>query len=256
MAMRLPLPLGATPNPAHVLNQFIRSIPPAAISKPARELTQAEARDLVVYYVHQNQLALEKPIVFGKDGVPTFPKPGDKVKLGLTIAGVQFTPDSKAAASWTHTGPMDLRMAVLAVRLAHFLKAGRWGVTTIYWGGMGVGRDQDDRHGKGFALDFHGAITRHGKFDVWKDWGNQTITLPNLKTARSWPVGTVPHFRLDVDTQAGGFFKDVYDFLTREAADATRPSSIGDRSFIVHPDHPNPALRSSHQDHIHCEIDR
>jgi hypothetical protein len=149
---------------------------------------------------------------------------------------------------------MDLRMAVLAVRLSEFLHAGRWGVTTIYWGGMGVGRDPEDRHGKGYA-DFHGAETLLGHFDVRRDWGEVTITLPTLKTAKSWPAGTQPYFRLDVDTPAGGFFYDVYHFLTGEATDARQPSSIGDRSFIAHPDHPDPGLRSSHQDHIHCEID-
>jgi hypothetical protein len=66
----------------------------------------------------------------------------------------------------------------------------------------------------------------------------------------------VPYFRLDVDTKAGGFFYDVYHLLTREAADAPRPSSIGDRSFILHPDTPDFAQRPFHQDHIHCEIDR
>ena len=33
-------------------------------------------------------------------------------------------------------------------------------------GGMGVGRDPNDRHGKGYAIDFHGALTRFGKYDV------------------------------------------------------------------------------------------
>ncbi len=147
-------------------------------------------------------------------------------------------------------------MAVLSVRLAQFLKSSKWNATTIYWGGMGVGRDENDRHGKGYALDFHGADTRRGKFDVAKDWGAQPITLPSGKTAHVWPPEVVPYFRLDVDTPAGEFFYALYHFLTGEAADAAKPSSIGDRSFIVHPDHPDVALRATHQDHIHCEIDR
>jgi hypothetical protein len=244
------------PDPVTALAMLSRAGPPAGASKPARGLTQAEARDVTVYYALNGQLDLEKPIAFGKDGNPTFPRVGEKVRLGLEIGGVHFTPDSEAAAKWTRTGPMDMRMAALAVRLAQYLRSSRWGVTTIFWGGMGVGRDDNDRHGKGFALDFHGAFTRFGKLDVARDWGNQKITLPNGKTASQWPASTAPYFRLDVDTNAGGFFYDVYHFLTGEAADAPRPSSIGDRSFILHPDMPDFGLRPFHQDHIHCEIDR
>ncbi len=233
-----------------------RMSPPAGMSTPARALSQAQARDLVVYYALNGLLDLDKPITFGKDGKPATPKVGERPKLGLSIGGIQFAPDSKAAAKWTRTGPMDMRMAVLAVRLAQYLQSSKWSVTTIYWGGMGVGRDENDRHGKGYALDFHGALTRYGKMDVARDWGGQLITLPNGHTAHQWPASVVPYFRLDVDTLAGGFFYDLYHFLTGEAADAVKPSSIGDRSFIVHPDHPDISLRATHQDHVHCEIDR
>ncbi len=244
------------PDPVTAFLKFTHAIPPAAASKPARDLTQAEARDLVVSYVLNNQLDLEKPIAFGKDGNPTFPKVGEKVTLGLGIGGVHFTPDNKKAAGWQRTGPMDMRTAVLAVRFAQYLQS-RWGVTTIFWGGMGVGRADTDRHGKGYAIDFHGAITRVGKIDVSEDWGKQPITLPDGKTARKWPIGTRPYFRLDVDTKAGGFFYDVYHWLTGEAADAGgKRTSIGDHSYILCPDMPDVAWRDLHQDHIHCEIDR
>jgi hypothetical protein len=50
----------------------------------------------------------------------------------------------------------------------------------------------------------------------------------------------------------------VYHFLAGEAADngRERESSIGDRSRIPHPDTPDVVQRPSHQDHIHCDIDR
>jgi hypothetical protein len=114
----------------------------------------------------------------------------------------------------------------------------------------------DDRHGRGFALDFHGALTHVGKLDVWHSWGSQKITLPDGKSAREWPFNITPYFRLDVDLPAGGFFYNVYHFLTGEAADATKPSSIGDRSYLLHPHTPDNVRRPFHQDHIHCEIDR
>jgi hypothetical protein len=44
-------------------------------------------------------------------------------------------PDSKNAAGWTMTGPMDMLTAVLAVRLGIYLqRQTKWGVSTIYGG--------------------------------------------------------------------------------------------------------------------------
>jgi hypothetical protein len=224
----------------------------------AYKLSQDEARDICVPYVLNNLLELEKPVTWGKDGTPTYPRIKDKPRLMLNnIGGAIWVPDNKDASGWKTTGPMDMRTAVLAVRLARYLREySKWGVSEIYWGGMGVGRDEDDRHGKGYAIDFHGAMTRFGKFMVLADWGNQPITLPNGKTAKTWPAGVQPYFRLDVDTPAGAFFHAVYHFLAGEASDngTNKESSIGDRSQILCPDTPNAALRVHHQDHIHCEV--
>src|SRR5208337_2161953 len=185
---------------------------------------------------------------------------GEKARLKLdNIGGAAFVPDSKAAAGWTMTHPVDLRTAVLAVRLAIYLQQqSKWGVKTIYWGGMGGGRDENDRHGKGYAIDFHGVFTRFGKLDVAADWGNQPITLPDGKKVKRWPATVQPYYQLDVDTPAGGFFYAVYHFLTGEASDngTNRPSSIGDRSHILCPDTPDVIQRPNHQNHIHCEVDR
>jgi hypothetical protein len=98
---------------------------------------------------------------------------------------------------------------------------------------------------------------------VRQDWWSRPITLPSGKPAphNKWPVNVQPYFRLDVDdpSGAGAFFYDVYHFLTGEAADGfnpAKPTSIGDHSYILHPDHPDPNVRDSHFDHIHTEIDR
>lgn len=247
------------PDPMDVLLAFkLAAVEPLSSGKPARELTQAEARDLVVWYTLNKQLNLPKPITFGKDGSVTFPKVGEKVPLGLDIGGVHFQPDNKDAQGHTATGPMDLRTAVLAVRLSQWLKASRWAVTTIFWGGMGTGRADVDRHGKGFAIDFHGAITRLGKMDVNADWGSKTITLPGGRKVPAWPADARTFYRLDLDNDRGGqFFYDVYHWLTGEAADGRAGgTSIGDHSWILCPDMPDITKRDLHQDHIHCEIDR
>lgn len=232
--------------------------------KPAYQLSQEEARDIAVSYVLNNLLTLEKPVTFGADGAPTYPRIGEKPKLKLeNIGGAAYVCDNKAYTQPT-TGPMDMRTAVLAVRLARYLREeSKWGVSVIYWGGMGVGRSDTDRHGKGYAIDFHGAVTRFGKFDVQTDWGSKPVTLPNgtkkFPTATNpdpWPVTVQPYYRLDVDTHAGGFFFAVYHFLAGEASDngTTQESSIGGRSQILCPDTSDVGQRPKHQNHIHCEV--
>jgi hypothetical protein len=234
-------------------------------SKAARDLTQEEASDLVAYYGLTGEINLEKPVTFQLNGKPAFPKPNEKVTLGLAIAGVAFIADNKdpKVQKLTRTGPLDMRTVVLVVRLSQYLYDSKWRVRIIYWGGLGYGRSSQDRHGQGFALDFHGAMTSRGRFDVLSDWGNRVITLPNGTPApgNTWPFNMQPHFRLDVDdpTGAAEFFYNVYHFFTRQAVDgpnATHPSSIGDRSQILHPDHPDPGQRPSHQNHIHAEINK
>jgi hypothetical protein len=89
----------------------------------AYQLSQEEARDIAVSYVLNNYLTLEKPVTFGQDGAPSYPKIGERARLKLdNIGGVRFVPDSKAASGWTMTGAMDLRTAVLAVRLGIYLR--------------------------------------------------------------------------------------------------------------------------------------
>ena len=106
-------------------------------SKPARALTQEEARDLTVYYALTGQITLERQITFELNGKPAFPKPIEKVTLGLEIAGVSFVPNNPAAATWQATKPLDMRLVVLLVRLSQYLNSSLWGVTIIYWGGLG-----------------------------------------------------------------------------------------------------------------------
>src|SRR5690348_5815810 len=102
----------------------------------AFKLSDQEARDLVVGFVQNKLLELEKAIE--TTGAHPYPKAGERVRVKLqNIGGVTYTPNNPDAAAWTTTYPMEMRTVVPAVRLAIFLKAGRWGVSSIYWGGMG-----------------------------------------------------------------------------------------------------------------------
>ncbi len=73
----------------------------------AYKLSQEEARDIAVTYVLNNYLTLEKPVTFGKDGSPSYPKIGERAKLKIdNIGGVAFVPDDMAAnVGRTMTGP-------------------------------------------------------------------------------------------------------------------------------------------------------
>jgi hypothetical protein len=83
------------------------------------------------------------------------------------------------------------------------------------------------------------------------------------------PSGGVAPDRLDdpdADPFARDFFQQVYDFITSEWQDRTDqpdeadgPTSIGERSFIMHPDHPatapgTPHGREAHRNHVHMQI--
>lgn len=59
------------------LNRYLA--PPAGASIPARDLSQEQARDLVIHHFHNRHLFLEKSVEFDAQGNPTYPKPGEKV---------------------------------------------------------------------------------------------------------------------------------------------------------------------------------
>ena len=62
-------------------------------------------------------------------------------------------------------------------------------------------------------------------------------------------------YRLDPSTPVGAFFGDLYRFLTTEFRDRKPgPSSIGERTYLITPDHVSPRLARTHKDHIHVEV--
>src|SRR5688572_27087348 len=89
------------------LQRFVAA--PAGASVIARSLTREQARDLVVHYWVNQVISMERWPECDSNGTVTWPKPTDKIRLKLTIAGVQFTPDNPDAALWTETKDLDLR---------------------------------------------------------------------------------------------------------------------------------------------------
>jgi hypothetical protein len=172
---------------------------------------------------------------------------------------------------------LDPRNALALVRLCQWLKD-NYGVTELYHLGIsggGVtasGAPRTDCHGQGRAVDFMGVS---GEIDgtaftltVNDDWGTaETVMTPG----GAWPDGTGSDvsYRLDdpaAEPFTAGFFRDVYAFIASEWQDRSagpdgleEPTTIGERSFVMHPDHPATAPgtahgREAHANHIHMQI--
>jgi len=114
------------------LQRFVAA--PAGSSVIARSLSREQARDLVVHYWVNQVIQMERWPECDGNGNITWPKPTDKIRLQLNIAGVQFTPNNPQAAGWTQTRELDLRNVVLVVRFTQYLKD-NWGASIIYWAG-------------------------------------------------------------------------------------------------------------------------
>jgi hypothetical protein len=171
---------------------------------------------------------------------------------------------------------LDARNALALVRFCTWLQE-TYGVSTLYHLGIsggGVDRNtglpRTDCHGQGRAVDFVGVAGTFEEIDygrtVLDDWSVDTPATPG----RAWPPGTGAdvHYRLDEPDQdpfTAQFFRDVYGFVTSEwqgqsdTSDDVGGSSIGDRSFVMHPDHPATAPgtlhgREAHKNHMHMQI--
>ncbi|WP_328400437.1 hypothetical protein [Nocardia sp. NBC_00403] len=184
---------------------------------------------------------------------------------------------------------LDPRNALAIVRFCQFL-SNNFGVTDmVHFGLDGGGFNADgsprtDCHGQGRACDFAGVTMPVGgvmrTITVTKHWGT---VATSATPGGSWPPGAGGnvHYRLDeVDAQPLGddpdgnmfiadFFRSVYGFIATEwqdTSDGADPAgvttTIGDSSFIMHPDHPAshplPAKngREAHFNHIHMQIGR
>ncbi len=225
---------------------------------PARELTQATACAELKKFIADGKITVYDPGGSSDDSYE--PEPRKKVAVKTAdVCGVRLTFKNPSVKKTDRTGGLDLRMAVLLCRFTKFLKD-KWDVTEVYHGGLGIaGKNVDDRHSRGCAMDFFGATTKcETTFMVDRDWGLRPI--PGAGKSNIWPMNTTKFFfRLSKTTRAGMFFHHVYDYLTTQARDSwERPSlrtTIGMKSSIIHPDYPGSAqMRISHVNHIHFEV--
>ncbi len=262
-------------------------VEPAYASKAARDLSTQEAFDLLIHLVFRGEIVLDTPVKVDDSGKVISPRPGQQVMVQTTMAGVDYLHASgkfnansgtAGASKDKHFAPTPA-FAIVLYRLAKFL-AQDWGTTQIVWGGVGKGADNKSKncHEVGTCVDFYGATTGKGKFDVVADWTRKPVyrqdgtVLPVTWDQNIWGVAsfenrwgpaTQTHYRLRQhdDSPAYDFFLAVYKFVNEQCTSSgdTAPNAFGlgqplARGQTIHPDYPDPTLRKNHRDHMHFQL--
>lgn len=268
---------------ADCLEQYANSVNTAALDGVASSsLTNAQARDLIVYLYYRKEISFPA----GKGFEPLFtadcklrspsqlvsPSSGDGGRLALngSLAGVQFYRynfDANRRGKPSRDSVLynlQPRMVIGLYNLALHLKD-TYGVDQIYTAGIGTSTDGD--HTSGVAIDFvgvHGSgiQTADGKLFVEDDWGTKPVPGPNGTTLPGWPDSEQrTSFRLDLpeaDPAARTFFRDMYNFFAFQFSGCENspigPMCKGDR--LKHPDYYKAGAgggygRNGHKNHIH-----
>jgi Hemopexin len=269
---------GFTPTGAFTLGNdvtadgLVLSPPPPAgdpyASTPARALTLEQATQVLQSLHDQGALQLA----------------GNASRAWVSLAearihDIQFRYWNGSATQTSALRNLDPRNAVGLARLAQWASA-NYGIHMIAH--IGVNGDdtgaRTDCHGQGRAVDLAGVEgTRDdGAFNLWvlRDWGSRSVPDENDPSAprlAKWPPGARPlSYRLDGNPDSSAlateFFAALYDFVASQWQDgddqptgAAPTSQIGQRSFVMNPDHPasNPTGKSgreAHANHLHMQI--
>lgn len=236
---------------------------PSGIEKvPARDLSAGQARDVVVALAVQSEFTI-KELKISDDFKLVTPKAEDAARVTIEpniIAGIPFRLDNGTDFGLK---PITLPFAVVLWRMATMLKKD-WGAKIIYAGGIGIGGDANlnDCHNQGRCVDFFGADTDFGNFRVYKDWGLRNFIRPDKKVGNTWLgyTGNTFYYRLrhlpspSPNDAAAEFFEAIYQFAQQQCRDmGGTPTTIGQPSYIMHPDHPDPK-REAHQNHVHFQL--
>lgn len=249
--------------------------PARAMSKDEAysELRQLEAEGLILLEGHPT------PDSVSLDGW----NPVDQTKQDGNVAGVVIRYWSSGTKQYG--GPsggaapdnLDPRNALALVRLCQWLVE-YYSVTELYHLGIsggGVdanGNPRRDCHGQGRAVDLvgvRGPAWDGGEFvfTVTDEWGSVSTSVT---PGGAWPPGTASNvtYRLDDPSEppAREFFQSLYGFVASQWQDRSdgpdgedSTTSIGEHSYVMHPDHPASAPgtahgREAHADHIHMQI--
>ncbi|MEV6398310.1 peptidoglycan-binding domain-containing protein [Streptomyces sp. NPDC051907] len=257
---------------------------------PVRALTPDMAfRELAGRHLAGVAVMSPPPALDSSGGV-IVPAPIPRVTLKPSIAGVTFRNTPRAAARDAFIGSavvdlilLDVRHAVGMVRLAQFLSS-QWSVDEIRHVGIGGSVPATECHTGGRAIDFVGVHLTSGgvgrDVHVFDHWAAKPVPAPDRPghVLPQWPPGSVPrlNYRLaavddlgtfPADTVATRFFFDLYIWFAEQYQDRTPtpldpgpPTTPGETSFVMSPDHPTsdplPGKhgREAHATHLHAQI--
>jgi len=257
------------------------------LTTPARDLSDQEAFDLMMALVEGGEITLFDKVVRDKSGKITSHRPGMQTKIVPVIAGIPFLKakglnggpnGSVGATQQTYFAPTPA-FAIVLYKLARMLDED-WGATQIVYGGIGAGGHTGvtDCHSTGHCVDFYGANTNKGNFDVRHDWwmrpvfdskGNVHASEGDGWAMDRWKDDTKTYYRLAMssrpeDLVSSDFFAAVYEFAHNEtraeaydiSPDSFRMGQPLNRGWIMHPDYPTKANpgRQGHNDHIHFQL--
>jgi hypothetical protein len=237
-------------------------------STPARALTLDQAKQILQQLHDQGALAL------------TQNSSAAWVSLAEPVMhGVEFRYWNGSVTQKSALRNLDPRNAVGMARLAFWL-ATTYGAHTIAH--IGVNGDDSgvrrDCHGQGRAVDFAGVAGNTGgaEYDLYvlRDWG--TLSVPDEQDPAGprlarWPPGSrALSYRLtdcpESSPLATEMFQAIYTFVAGQwqdgndqAVGAEPVSIIGQRSFVMNPDHPSSdptgkSGREAHANHLHFQI--
>jgi hypothetical protein len=222
-----------------------------------------------------------------KLGNITSHRPGQQTRIIPVMAGLPFLKargdnrqanGSAGAVQQTYFAPTP-NFAIVLYKLAKLL-IDDWDAKQVVYGGIGVGGNAavTDCHSTGHCVDFYGADTKRGNFDVRRDWwsrpvfdsaGNEHPSDGKGWAQDKWKNETNTYYRLAMspdakDLAAAEFFAAIYEFAyneTRAESFDINPLEFSSgirlrKGFIMHPDYPKKETpgRESHNDHIHFQL--
>jgi hypothetical protein len=256
-----------------------------SLDYPARQLTVSQALQVVDYLISQGDAGLQLASNAVDQANVTKMQTGNgetkkvvkayRIKPDI-INGIQFkylvSPTNAKVVGFLDN--VDPRMIVFLYKMTTWLRD-TWGpdnyctVTEVHHIGIGHGNPAHlfDCHNTGRALDLGGisGTTSDGStftLSIVNDWGKKPPVVIDGKTC----------FRLsESDGLIYSFARGFYEFCMQHCQDISKGSDellsadeVYERtleqgretvkSFICHPDHPDPNLRKSHYNHFHVQV--
>lgn len=180
--------------------------------------------------------------------------PGRMLKISPRVNGAKlgYRTNFGEGPSASRDEVIDPRLLVLLLRMTEQFPD----IVSIDHAGIypsGHTAAADETHNRGTSIDFSRFVMSNGTtYDVLRDWGSKPKSGPGMRL----PIGSANRV----------FFDRMYEFLAGQATDMPTDgcgfsgsnhfatSTIGDKSFLITPDHGSGSLAAMHRDHIHAQV--